>query len=185
MLRSFELDQGWERIFPLPSPAPETPVHREGILMRMFTSLAVIGGLSVAALIGLSAAAVGSSDTASSATVRKSLILPIMNPTKGRALFASKGCVVCHAVNGVGGEDGPPLDAALMPDIMNPFDFAAKMWQGAEAMIAMQQYELGEQIELTGEELANIIAFVHDPDEQALFTDADIPARIADILDGG
>ena len=31
------------------------------------------------------------------------LLMPMMNPARGRELFASKGCVVCHSFNGVGG----------------------------------------------------------------------------------
>ncbi len=65
---------------------------------------------------------------------------------------------------------------------MNAFDFAAKMWRGAPAMIAMQESELGAQIELTGEELASLIAFTHDPAEQAKFSEADLPDNIKAIL---
>ncbi len=28
--------------------------------------------------------------------------MPSMNPTRGRRLFVSKGCVACHAINGIG-----------------------------------------------------------------------------------
>ena len=87
------------------------------------------------------------------------LMMPSFDAARGRKLFASKGCVVCHSVNGVGGEDAPPLDAATMERPMNPFEFAAKMWRGADAMIYLQREELGEQIELTGDELSDIIAF--------------------------
>ena len=66
---------------------------------------------------------------------------------------------------------------------MNAFDFAARMWKGAPAMIAMQEDELGEQIELTGDELAALIAFAHDPAEQAKFSEADIPANILELLE--
>jgi cytochrome c len=110
------------------------------------------------------------------------LRMPQMNPARGRGLFASKGCVVCHSINGVGGEDAPALDASTMPGPMNPFDFTAKMWRGAEAMIYMQQEELGAQIEFTGDELADIIAFVHHPEEQTKFSEDDIPPRIKDLM---
>ncbi len=110
------------------------------------------------------------------------MLMPLMNPERGRKLFASKGCVVCHAVNGVGGEDAPPLDFDNTNGYMNPFDFAAKMWGGAEAMIYLQQEELGEQINLTGQELADIIAFAHSPSEQSKFSMADIPPRIRDMM---
>jgi len=110
------------------------------------------------------------------------LFLPRMDPAAGRLLFASKGCVVCHSINGVGGEDAPALDASLMTMPMNPFEFAARMWRGAGAMVALQQDELGAQIELNGEELANIIAFVHDAEEQAKFSAADIPDDITMMM---
>lgn len=110
------------------------------------------------------------------------LMMPSMDAARGRKLFASKGCVVCHAVNGIGGEDAPPLDASTMPQMMNPFEFAAKMWGGAEAMIYLQREELGEQIELTGDELSDIIAFSHDPEEQQKFSEADIPPRMKELM---
>ena len=111
------------------------------------------------------------------------LLLPRMDALAGRKLFASKGCVVCHSVNGVGGEDAAALDAEFMELPMNPFDFVARMWLGAPAMIEAQRNELGEQIVFTGEELANIIAFVHDSEEQRLFSKDDVPKQIAEIME--
>nr|WP_306268096.1 cytochrome c [Pararhizobium sp. IMCC3301] len=119
---------------------------------------------------------------ADDAMMAEGLMMPEMDAAKGRQLFASKGCVVCHAINGVGGEDAPSLDAELMDMPMNPFDFAARMWRGAGAMVALQEDEMGGQIELDGEELAAIIAFVHDADEQAKFSDADVPDAIKGMM---
>jgi cytochrome c len=110
------------------------------------------------------------------------LMMPSMDAARGRLLFASKGCVVCHAVNKVGGEDAPPLDASTMVLPMNPFEFAARMWDGAEAMVTLQREELGEPIKLNGQELADIIAFVHHADEQKKFSDADIPPQIKKLM---
>ncbi|SMX49707.1 cytochrome c [Maliponia aquimaris] len=98
------------------------------------------------------------------------LMMPTMNAARGRELFASKGCVVSHSINGVGGEDAPMLDAEFMDDVMNPFEFAARMWRGAGAMVALQEDELGGQIDFTGEQLADIIAFVHDAKKQRRFS---------------
>ncbi|MBA5775528.1 c-type cytochrome [Stappia sp. F7233] len=111
------------------------------------------------------------------------LTMPRMDAAEGRRLFASKGCVVCHSVNGIGGEDARSLDAEYMDMPMNPFEFAARMWRGAEAMVMMQQDELGGQIELTGDELASIIAFVHDADEQKTFSKEDIPEKITELME--
>lgn len=110
------------------------------------------------------------------------LVIPKMDSVYGRELFATKGCAVCHSINGIGGEDAPPLDAEYMDTPMNPFDFAARMWRGAEAMVYMQREELGYVIELDGDELAAIIAFAHDANEQAKYTEADWPKEIADLI---
>lgn len=56
------------------------------------------------------------------------LAMPMMNAGRGMVLFAEKGCVACHSINGVGGHDATPLDAHEMEGMMNPFDFSAKMW---------------------------------------------------------
>ncbi len=112
------------------------------------------------------------------------LLMPDFDAALGRTLFASKGCVVCHSVNGIGGEDAPVLDFDKDTGPMNPFEFAARMWRGAGAMIYMQEEELGGQIELTGPELAAIIAFAHDPEEQARFSMDDIPEYILDVMHG-
>ncbi len=143
------------------------------------------------AIAGLVAASAGPSfaESHSAATgmmasgmMAPGLILPEMNAVEGRRLFASKGCVVCHSINGVGGTDAPMLDAEFMDSPMNPFEFAARMWRGAEAMVALQRDELGNVIELNGEELAAIIAFVHDADEQAKFSENDIPEEVEAMM---
>ncbi len=111
------------------------------------------------------------------------LLMPMMNPARGRKLYAVKGCVSCHSINGVGGEDAPNLDAHSMQPYMNPFDFAARMWRGAAAMIMLQEDAMGGQIEFSGKELADIIAFVHDEEEQHKFSEADIPPEIMAMMD--
>jgi mono/diheme cytochrome c family protein len=123
--------------------------------------------------------------SAQSALAAGGLLMPDFDATRGRALFAAKGCVVCHSINGIGGEDAPALDYDPSTGPMDPFEFAAKMWRGAEPMIYMQQDELGNQIELDGAELAAIIAFAHDADEQAAFSESDIPENILDLMHEG
>ncbi len=115
-------------------------------------------------------------------TSMQGLAMPDMDPAIGRKLFAAKGCVACHSVNGVGGHDATALDAHTMEAQMNPFDFAAKMWTMAPYMIAAQEEALGEQITFTGDELAHIIAFVHSDDEQHHFSEADIPPEVMPMM---
>ncbi|OYW60568.1 MAG: hypothetical protein B7Z10_07765 [Rhodobacterales bacterium 32-66-7] len=155
----------------------------------MNNRLPVLLLLLLAAPVGLSPAAAQQAMTEGDMPMMATgIVLPRMDAAAGRQLFAAKGCVLCHSVNGVGGQDAPPMDAEYMDAMMNPFDFAAGMWRGSEAMVALQRDELGDQIELTGQELADITAFVHDAEEQKRFTEADIPAPIAALMmkmDGG
>ncbi|MEF2546983.1 c-type cytochrome [Aurantimonas sp. E1-2-R+4] len=110
------------------------------------------------------------------------IALPPLDAERGRKLFVDKGCVVCHLVNGVGVEVGPSLDAAEMPSPMNAFEFAARMWRGASAMTAMQEAEFGAVIDLTGQELADLVAFAHDAEEQKKLTLDQVPEKFRDKL---
>ncbi len=96
--------------------------------------------------------------------------MPEVNPRRGRILFVTNGCVICHQVNGVGGAAAPRLDARGDQDAVDPLAFAASMWRGAEAMTALQSVELGYVIELDGQDIADLAAFAGSPDEQALLT---------------
>lgn len=111
------------------------------------------------------------------------LVLPKMDSKRGRELYVSKGCVVCHSINGVGGEDAAPLDASTMDPAMNPFEFFARMWQGTKPMIAMQEDRMAQQVELTAEELAAIVAFVHDGAMQKSFSKTEIPENIEHLIE--
>jgi cytochrome c len=110
------------------------------------------------------------------------LYFPKMDSEKGMRLFASKGCVACHSVNGVGGHDATALDAHTMKKAMNPFDFVAKMWRMASPMIAAQVEAAGEQITFTGDEIAHIVAFIHDDEQQHKFSEAMIPPKIKKMM---
>ena len=110
---------------------------------------------------------------------RVHLVTPTIGGERGKEVFVSKGCIACHA-NGVGGHDAPKLDARTMQGLMNPFDFAARMWNHAPGMLMAQEDALGEQITLTGQELADLIAFVHDERVQHTFTEADLTPAARD-----
>lgn len=68
---------------------------------------------------------------------------------------------------------------------MNPFDFAAKMWNHAPAMIAAQEEECGEPVRFTGGELADVIAFVHDDETQHTFGESELTPRAREMMDHG
>lgn len=110
------------------------------------------------------------------------LALPTMNAERGMEMFTAKGCVACHMINGIGGHVGPNLDASTMAPVMNPFDFVAKMWSKAPAMIRAQEEKLGQQVELTGDQLADIVAFAHDDAQQQKLTTAMVPPTFANMI---
>lgn len=110
------------------------------------------------------------------------LVIPLMSPERGKNLFVEKGCVACHAINGVGGHDAPPMDAHRAMGLVNPFDFAAKMWNHAPGMIAAQEDAFGEQIYFTGEELADMIAFLHNDEAQHEFSEADLTDKAKKMM---
>ena len=110
------------------------------------------------------------------------LVMAGADATRGRALFVRKGCVACHAINEIGGTSAPPLDVESAPGEVDPLDFVALMWRGAEPMLFMQQSLFGEQLNFTGQELADIIAFAHDPEEQRQFSEADVPPALRRLI---
>jgi len=142
-------------------------------------SLALTASIAIAAIAAPGPLA--AQDTNSMAEKRK-MVLPLASAEEGLKLFVGKGCVVCHQVNGIGGKAAPALDADGEQPYFDVFDFAARMWRGAPTMILLQEMELGYQIELTGDDLANLAAFAADPEVQSRFSEKDIPEVIRDWM---
>jgi cytochrome c len=113
---------------------------------------------------------------------RVRLGMPIMDSEHGMRLFAGKGCVVCHAINGVGEHDAKNLDAHSTHPLISAFAFSADMWAIGRDMVEAQERALGHRFVFTGDELADIIAFVNDDDQQHRFTEADIPPEVKKLM---
>lgn len=105
------------------------------------------------------------------------LLLPVPDADRGRQIFVDKACIVCHAVGGVGGQAAPSLDAVSVegPLTVDVMDFVARMWAGAYAMSELQAIELGYQITLTGQDIADLAAFATLPAAQKDFTINEVP----------
>jgi cytochrome c len=103
------------------------------------------------------------------------VIMPMVDAERGRRLFVTKGCVLCHAVNGVGGIAAPALDAVDDSGQLDLMGFVVRMWNGAQAMIELQAFELGYQIDLSGEEIGDLAAFAASPESQRLLTLQAVP----------
>ncbi|WP_411816070.1 c-type cytochrome [Hyphococcus sp. DH-69] len=104
--------------------------------------------------------------------------LPEVNPRRGRILFITKGCVICHQINDVGGTAAPQLDRPANQSSVNPIEFSARMWRGAGAMISLQSVELGYVIELDGQDIADLAAFAASNEERLFLTLESIPVSM-------
>ncbi len=79
-------------------------------------------------------------------------------PERGERLFREKRCIVCHSVGGKGGTVGPPLGPRQHVSLTR---FAALMWNHAPGMWA-RMTERGIPVpRLTGQEMADIVAYLY------------------------
>lgn len=138
--------------------------------------LVTAGVLACMALAAVSASdAAAASKSPASAESRKSIVMPLVDSARGRRLFVTKGCVICHSVAGVGGRGGPALDAQGQSSTIDVLDFVSRMWRGAPVMIMLQEMELGYRVELAPAEIADLAGFVSDAGAQRGFSLAEIP----------
>jgi mono/diheme cytochrome c family protein len=82
------------------------------------------------------------------------------NPQEGSTVFRQKGCIHCHAVNGVGGKIGPDLGAEGGLPSGLAFLVSA-MWNHAPRMWARMRAEHFSYPTLTYEETAQLVAFLY------------------------
>ena len=129
-----------------------------------------------------SAEAVGTGDPEKGQEPRVRLGMPLMDPENGMRLFAGKGCVVCHAVNGTGEHNAKNLDAHSAHPVVSAFAFSAKMWAIPGDMVDNPDRTVGHRFAFSGDELADIAAFASDDDQQHEFTEAHIPPEIRKLM---
>ena len=113
---------------------------------------------------------------------RKSIVVPMVNPQRGRRLFVTKGCVMCHSVKEVGGRAAPPLDAEGPSATVDVLGFVSRLLRGAPAMLELQAIELGYQVELAPDEIADLAGFVADSREQEGFSLEEVPEPMRDWM---
>lgn len=141
--------------------------------------------LGVAAMLVMIGGTIPVSSVSAADNSAATLTLVEMDAERGKALFAERGCVICHSVNNVGSNIATSLDASNMNIAREPFEFFARMWRGAPQMLALQQADLGYQIDFSGQDIADIFAFVQNGEIQEGFTEDDLPDHIKEIIDNG
>jgi cytochrome c len=113
---------------------------------------------------------------------RMSIVMPVVDAKRGRRLFVTKGCFICHSVNGVGSKVAPALNAEPTSKTIDVTGFSARMWRGAPIMFALQSMELGYRVNFTAAEIADLAAFTSDPRAQEGFSLEEIPELVRDWI---
>ena len=81
---------------------------------------------------------------------------------EGERLFASRGCVDCHGIKGMGGPVGPKLAGRkLYPSL---FEFAAAMWNKGPVMAREMKRRVVQVPPLGANELAAIVGYLYSLD---------------------
>ena len=83
---------------------------------------------------------------------------PAGDSSAGQHVFAEKGCVRCHAVNGTGGKAAP--DLATIPNRGDADAWTRAMLNHAASMVAPITSSLGQWPQLSGKEMNDLIAYV-------------------------
>ena len=87
-----------------------------------------------------------------------SAILP-GNPLEGSQLFTDKGCLRCHAINGVGGAGGPDLGQGILKRSL--LDIAGVMWNHSPGMAHVIEERHGARPLFKAPEMASLLSFLY------------------------
>ncbi len=87
------------------------------------------------------------------------------DPGKGKALFAEKHCIRCHAVGREGGAVGPRLD--VIPRGTPPLRIAQALWNHGPAMTAAMRRAGLEPPRFRGGEFLDLVAFLRSQGKRA------------------
>jgi len=82
---------------------------------------------------------------------------PPGDTARGRALFTSRHCILCHRVGNEGGVIGPALDG--LRAVASPIDLAADLWNHAPAMAEEMRTRGVARPTLSGRDIDDLLAF--------------------------
>jgi len=87
-----------------------------------------------------------------------SAVLP-GNPLEGSQLFSQKGCLRCHAINGVGGAGGPDLGQGILKRSL--LDIAGVMWNHSPGMAHVIEARHAARPLFKAPEMASLLSFLY------------------------
>jgi mono/diheme cytochrome c family protein len=83
------------------------------------------------------------------------------DPKQGKQVFASKGCIKCHAIRGAGGKGGEDLGKKAKGFYMSLTQIASAMWnKGPSVLAQMSQTQTGLP-KFTSKEMADLMAYLY------------------------
>jgi mono/diheme cytochrome c family protein len=88
-------------------------------------------------------------------------VSPILpgNPIEGSQLFAEKGCLRCHSINGVGGVGGPDLGEGILKRSF--LDIAGVMWNHSPGMAHVIEERHAVRPVFKPPEMASLLSFLY------------------------
>ncbi len=93
--------------------------------------------------------------------VKETAFITPGNPKAGKQVFASKGCMKCHAVRGEGGKDAEDLGKRAKTLYKSLTQIASTMWNKGPAVLGkMSQTQLGIP-KFTSKEMADLISYLY------------------------
>jgi mono/diheme cytochrome c family protein len=93
--------------------------------------------------------------------VKETVFITPGNPREGKQVFATKGCIKCHAVRGEGGKEAEDLGKKAKTFYKSLTQIASSMWNKGPAVLGkMSQTPLGIP-KFTSKEMADLIAYLY------------------------
>ena len=81
------------------------------------------------------------------------------NPSKGKLVFKSKGCISCHQIESSNGNSGPDLTELKLNKSVT--EIAAQMWNHSPTMIDYMKERDIDYPQFDGNEMADLIAYLY------------------------
>jgi len=83
------------------------------------------------------------------------------NPKEGKLIFASKGCIKCHAIRGEGGKGGEDLGRKAKTLYKSLTQIASSMWNKGPTVLAKMAQTQSGLPKFTPKEMADLISYLY------------------------
>jgi cytochrome c553 len=103
--------------------------------------------------------------------------------SSGKFAYINNECIICHSVNGLGGQEGAPKLNDLNQDGLRALmDASGSKGSNLNDLVEIPHNELTLPIELTVHDLGAIVEFVNNTLQVRSLTEKDIPVWMHDLV---